>query len=130
MYNVKNTSFKNKAIRHENVYVASKTDSSEDEYGNIIPQYLKPIKYSFNVMPLTESSDIQAFGENVNATKVVVLDYNLYKNKFKAFDVAYLDGVTPDGETIHGENANYKIANIRPQNQIIKIYFQKIVKGE
>lgn len=129
MYNVKNNNLKNSNIRYQNVYIASKTDSFEDDYGNIIPKYLEPIKYRMNVMPLTESIDIQAFGENSNAVKVSILDYNLYKDKFKDFDLAYLDGAMPEEDEPYGTNANYTIM-VRPQNNIIKLYFQKIVKGE
>lgn len=129
MYNVKNNNLKNSNIRYQNVYIASKTNSFEDDYGNIIPKYLEPIKYRMNVMPLTDSIDIQTFGENSNAIKITVLDYNMYKDKFKDFDVAYLDGESPAGEIVRGSNANYLI-RVREQNNIIKLYFQKIVKGE
>lgn len=129
MYNVKNTNFTNSGIRYEKVYIASKTASKEDDFGNIIPIYKIPKMYKMNIMPLTESIDIQAFGENSNATKVAILDYNQYKDKFKDFDVAYLDGNTPKNDTVNGETANY-VLMVRPQNKIIKLYFRKIVKGE
>lgn len=129
MYSVKNNKFSNSNIRYEKVYVAKKIDSVTDDYGNVIPKYNKPLEFKMNVMPLTESIDIQAFGENSNAIKVTVLDYETYKDKFKDFDLAYLEGKTPRGETENGEKANYVIT-VRPQNKIIKLFFQKIVKGE
>ena len=53
-----------------------------------------------------------------------------YKNKFKEFDKVYLDGATPNGELKFGDNANYRIYSIQPQNVAIMIYFLKIVKGD
>lgn len=129
MYNVKNTNFNNKNIRLQKVYIASKIESERDKYGNIIPKYSKPVPYLFNVMPLTESSDIQAFGESSNNMKITILDYKLYKNKFHDFDLCYLDGYTPDNEEKHGQNANYYIYTVREQNSIIKLYFKKLIKG-
>ena len=128
MYNVKNTNFSSSAIRYQKVYIASKIDSIYDDYGNVIPQYSNPLGYEMNIMPLTESIDIQTFGENSNSVKVTVLDYNMYKGKFKNFDVAYLD-ITPDNETVNGENSNY-ILMVREQNSIIKLFFREKVKGE
>lgn len=128
MYNVKNTNFSNSAIRYQDVYIASKITSKYDDYGNVIPQYSNPVKYSMNIMPLTESIDIQAFGENSNSVKVTVLDYKMYNGIFKNFDVAYI-GVIPDDEKTNGENSNYTIT-VREQNDIIKLYFQEKVKGE
>lgn len=128
MYNVKNTNFTNNAIRNQEVYIASKIDSIYDDFGNVIPQYSNPIKYRMNIMPLNESIDIQAFGENSNSVKVAVLDYRMYNGIFKNFDVAYL-GIKPNDEEINGENSNY-IITVREQNNIIKLYFQEKVKGE
>lgn len=128
MYNVKNTNFTNSAIRYQEVYIASKVDSIYDDYGNVIPRFSIPKKYRMNIMPLTESIDIQTFGENSNSVKITVLDYKMYNGIFQNFDVAYI-GITPDNETINGENSNYTIT-VREQNDIIKLYFQEKVKGE
>ena len=47
--------------------------------------------------------------------------------KFKEFDVAYLDGTTPSGESVNGQNANYRLYPPRNQNKVIVIYFEKII---
>lgn len=128
MYNVKHTNFSNGTIRYQDVYIAKKKDGDYDDFGNFIPQYLKPTKYRMNIMPLTEGIDIQTFGENSNSVKVTVLDYQTYKNVFNNFDVAYI-GVEPNDEKNHGDNSNYTIM-VREQNNIIKLFFQEKVKGE
>ena len=46
--------------------------------------------------------------------------------KFKEFDVAYLDGATPDGEEEYGDNANYRLLPPRDGNSVIIIYFEKL----
>lgn len=49
-----------------------------------------------------------------------------YQGQFKEFDVAYLDGVTPDGEANPGDNANYRLLPPRDGNSVIIIYFEKL----
>lgn len=49
-----------------------------------------------------------------------------YEGKFKEFDKAYLDGITPDNETVNGGNANYKLYPPRNQNKVIVIYFKRL----
>ena len=58
----------------------------------------------------------------------VITERYKYDNKFEEFDVAYLDGVNPNGEVIKGDNANYRVYAVQPQNMIIKLYFIKLVK--
>ena len=50
-----------------------------------------------------------------------------YKNKFKEFDKAYIDGTTPDNETLNGSNANYELYPPRNQNKVIVIYFKRLI---
>ena len=94
-------------------YIASKLNSSFDDSGNEIKNYDAPKEYSFNIQPISASSDIQDFGENASKMKVAVItDRAKYENKFKEFDLAYIDGATPKGESINGQNANYRILNL------------------
>lgn len=51
---------------------------------------------------------------------------SLYKGVFKEGDKAYLDGVTPEGETVNGEKANYKLFPPRNQNKCIQLRFRRI----
>ena len=131
MYNINKMSiFKNLKTT---CYIASKLDSTEDEEGNEITQYDTPKKYVFNIQPVVnnsvEGADIQAFGELAQRMKVAVItERDKYKDKFKEFDLAYLDGATPENELYNGQNANYMVHLVAVQNVIIRVFFTKIVK--
>lgn len=114
-------------------YIASKLPSTEDAEDNEITQYDTPKKYVFNIQPLvsgtTEGSEIMAFGELAQKMKVAVItERDKYKNTFKEFDLAYLDGATPNGEVYNGQNANYRVHLVAVQNTVIRIFFTKIVE--
>lgn len=111
-------------------YIAPKIRVDEDEDGNQIEIYSKPVSYMFNIQPITAESEIQSFGELAPKMKRAIVSKELYMNKFKEFDKVYLDGATPDNEIDFGDKANYRIYSIQPQNVAILIYFLKIVKGE
>lgn len=128
MYNVNRTFiFKN---LYQNIYISQKNGTKEDYNHNEIPTYDTPQLFKkWNIQFVKAESEVLEFGENVSNMKVAVIPNNaLYANKFAEFDLAYLDGVTPDGEAINGQNANYRIYSVRPQNSIIKIYFLKLTK--
>ena len=111
-------------------YIASKLSVEEDEYGNQIETYAQPKAYMFNIQPVTAESEIQAFGELAPKMKRALISKRVYLNKFKEFDKVYLDGATPNGELAFGDNANYRIYSIQPQNVAMMVYFLKIVKGD
>ena len=128
MYNINRTYvFKN---LYSNLYIAEKLPIEEDENHNKIEKYAKPIKYThWNIQYVKAASDLIEFGQMVSNMKLAVIPNNeLYANKFKEFDLAYLDNANPENETINGKNANYRIYAVRPQNTIIKIYFLKLTK--
>ena len=111
-------------------YIGSKLDSIFDDYGNEIKVYDTPQEYYFNIQPVSSlnTSEIQSFGENAERMKVALITNRAkYDNKFKEFDCAYLDGVTPDGESVNGQNANYRVYSVQPQNVAIRVFFIKIV---
>lgn len=112
-------------------YIGSKLESEFDDNGNEIKKYDTPEKYFFNIQPVTvagNSSEIQAFGENANRMKVAVItNRKKYEGKFKEFDCAYLDGATPEGESINGQNANYRVHSVQTQNVVIRVFFIKII---
>ena len=115
-----------------NCYIAKKIGEKFDDYGNSIPIYEKPntIPYKFNIQPVDRNKENMDFGETVNGMKVATIigyEKDKYLNMFNEYDLAYLDGATPNGEAINGDNANYKIYAIRPQNVVLKIYFEKII---
>ena len=111
-------------------YIASKTGVEEDDYGNQIETYDTPKSYLFNIQPVTDASEIAAFGELATGMRKALVSKKIYFNKFKKFDRAYLEGATPQGEVNNGDNANYRIYAILPQNVAEIIYFTKIVKGD
>ena len=108
------------------LYIAPKTKIDYDDEGNEIIVYDKPIgPLKFNYQPINSSSDIAEFGENAKIMQKAVIPIS-YKNQFKEFDVAYLDGATPNNEINHGDNANYRLLPPRNGNAVIIIYFEKI----
>ena len=108
------------------LYIASKLRVDIDEEGNDIAIYDNPVAYEFNYQPVTSEADIQEFGENVEKVEKMVIPIS-YKDSFKEFDVAYLDGATPTGEVVNGANANYRLRSPRVGNNVIVIYMDKII---
>ena len=111
----------------KDVYIASKIGVQYDIEGNEIPVYDKPNKnpYKFNYQSVSTDADIAEFGENAKIMKKAVIPIS-YQGQFKEFDVAYLDGATPDGEENYGDNANYRLLPPRDGNSVIIIYFEKL----
>ena len=113
--------------KKKDLYIASFLKDDYDDKGNKISTYSKP-EYigKENIQPLSGESDIAEYGTRVTKMQKVLLDYDKYLGKFKENDLAYLDGITPNGEQIHGDNANYRIDSVRNQNRKIAIYFEKL----
>ena len=110
-------------------YIGTKLESTFDDAGNEITVYAKPEKYRFNIQPVTSASDIQEFGEHSSKMKVAVItNRQKYEGKFKEFDCAYLDGASPEGESVNGQNANYRVYAVQNQNVIIRVFFVKLTK--
>lgn len=111
----------------KDIYIASKIGTQLDDEGNEINIYDKPNSeaYKFNYQPVSTSADIAEFGEKAKIMKKAVIPIS-YQGQFKEFDVAYLDGVTPDGEEKYGDNANYRLLPPRDGNSVIIIYFEKL----
>lgn len=107
------------------IYIARKITNPSDEYGNEIVTYEKPIKYYFNVQPVSAKVDILEFGEKASMMQRAVIPIR-YKNYFKENDLAYLDGASPNGEESFGDNANYRLYPPRKQNRVIIIYFKRL----
>ena len=107
-------------------YIASKLKVVVDEEGNEIVEYDKPNKYFFNYQPVNANAEIVEFGERASMMKKAVIPIS-FKNVFKEFDVAYLDGVNPLKELKNGDKANYVLLPPRNGNAIITIYFEQLV---
>lgn len=110
------------------LYIATKQSVLTNEYGNDEIIYNRPINYMFNYQPANGDTEIALYGEKVTAMYKAVIPYKLYNGKFKEGDVAYLNQATPKGETKYGNNANYTIISVMPQNKAIILYFEKIIK--
>lgn len=111
----------------KDLYVAKLVKETIDDYGNNIKEYKEPKYYGkFNIQPLSGESDVTEYGSKVSKMQKVLVDYDKYLDKFKEGDVAYLDRVTPEGEELFGDKANYRINSVREQHRKIAIYFEKI----
>lgn len=110
---------------NKNLYIAIKTNTEKDRYGNIKNNYSKPKQYCFNVQPVSSEIDLMEFGEKASMIQKAVIPIE-YEGYFKENDLAYLDGVTPDGEKTNGEQANYRLYPPRNGFKVITIYFERI----
>lgn len=122
MYNEPIFNYKSK------IYISKRLDPIQDEDLNEIEVFDEPKKYFFNIQPVSADSETREFGQLANSMKVATIPKRIYLGKFKEFDRVYID-TTPDNENEHGENADYRVYSIRPQNAIIRIYFLKLVKN-
>lgn len=111
---------------NKEIWIASKIGVQEDDYSNDIAIYDIPKKYEMNVQPISSSTDIQEFGENAKQVQKAVIEYDKYFGVFKEFDIAYLDGASPENEDINGQNANYRLYPPRNQNKCIILYFERL----
>lgn len=106
-------------------YIASKTGVQYDIEDNETPVYDEPVLYNFNYQYVSSQADLVEFGEKASSTIKAVIPIK-YKDLFKEYDVAYLDGATPNGEVNHGDNANYRLLKPRNGNSVIIIYFEQL----
>ncbi len=107
------------------IYITKKKNLGYDDFGKQIIEYEEPKKYEFNVQPITSQVDLMEFGEKSNMMQKAVISIK-FLNKFKENDLAYLDGITPEGEITFGDKANYRLYPPRNQNKVIVIYFERI----
>lgn len=120
------------------LYIARKKSVTYDDYNNEIVEYDTPFRFvndqtpiNVNYQPLnwkTLQAYMSVYGETRSNVVQALIDYN-YEKVFKEFDLAYLYGATPKGETINGENANYIVKAFRRQNTKILVIFEEIIKN-
>lgn len=135
MFNPPNDTFSNV---NKPLYIARKKKVTYDDYNNEIVEYDKPFRFlsdeqpiNVNYQPLnwkTLQSYMSVYGETKSNVVQALIDYT-YVNVFKEFDLAYLYGVTPKGEKVYGENANYIVKAFRRQNTKILVIFEEIIKN-
>lgn len=78
-----------------------------------------------NVQPMNGGIEIEAYGSRAMQIQKAICRKEKFLGKFHENDVAYLDGQTPEGEIVYGDNANYRIDAVLTQNKAIAIYFEK-----
>ena len=118
---------------NKDLYIAPKGDITHDEYNNEIVTYKEPFYFGrVNYQPLTKKeleAYVKVYGETKNSIISLLIDYT-EDGKFKAFDLAYLYGATPENEVNYGDNANYIVRAYKPQNTKIMVIFEEIVKED
>lgn len=127
-FNPKNSVFQN---WNKDLYIATKKEVTIDDYNNEIVTYNEPFYFGrVNYQPLTTKqmeAYMKAYGETENNIVSCLID-SKDRNKFGIYDLAYLYGKTPKGETINGSNANYKVRAFKEQNTKIMVMFEEIIK--
>ncbi|MFR7590218.1 MAG: hypothetical protein ACLUVC_02145 [Longibaculum sp.] len=114
-------------IKKHVVYLASFLKEDTNEYGDPVNIYDTPIQFESTLNSLNGSTDIAVYGDKICRMCKTLLDYDDWINKIKEKDVVYLYGITPNGEENNGDNANYKVVAVLPQNLKIMVYFERIV---
>lgn len=118
----------------KDIYIASVLPEEEiNEFGDTLKVYEEPKPYNFNVQPISGYAMQKEYGQVENQMQRAIINYGRQPNEFedyfgmfKQYDLAYLDGASPDGEEKHGQNANYRIRSVRNQNKRIVLDFEKI----
>ena len=118
---------------NKDLYIASKNGVGYDEYLNQVVKYDEPFYFGkVNYQPLTTKqleAYIRAYGETENQIISCLIDY-VDSSKIKIFDLAYLYGATPTDEVKYGDNANYVVKAVKPQNTKTMVIFEEIIKEE
>lgn len=126
--NIISTYAKPKFIGKENIQPLSGTSDIET-YGTKVSKMQKVLlDTSFRVLNPTVAEINSMTVKEVHEMTVQSLQGKYSKKQFviKENDLVYLDGITPAGEQVYGENANYRVDSVRVQNKKIAIYFEKL----
>lgn len=110
------------------LYIATFKEITYDDELNEIRTYNEPVAYEMNYQPVSSYLDIQAFDKDAIEMYKIVLPIK-DKDLFKEYDLAYLNGATPEGEENNGDNANYVLLPPKIGNAVVIIYCQKM-KGK
>lgn len=110
------------------LWIASFIEDVEDDNGNLTSAYADPVEIKNPLLnSLSGYYDAVAFGDKVNNMSRIMLNYSQWFGKIKERDLAYLYGANPEGEKNNGDNANYRVVAVRPQNIKIAVYFEKLI---
>lgn len=108
------------------IWIAPLIDTAKDKAGNKVNVYGKPFKVDATLNTISGSYEIQMYGERAKRICKAMPDLRKYYGKIKEGDKAYLYGVTPEGESNNGVNANYKVISARPQNIKMVVLFEQL----
>lgn len=98
----------------------------EIELGYKVPIYDKPTVMYLSYQPIKDKYYQDNFGEYARQTVKIIVEKDKYKGVFKEKDRFYLNGYSPNGESVYGEFANYEIESVRYQRLYITIYCKRI----
>lgn len=101
-----------------------------EEYGNKVSKMQKVLlDFTTKIKNKNTVKDIDSMSVkelNNMSVRYLVLKFKEIDMPIKENDLAYLDGATPKGEEVNGDNANYRVDSVRNQNKKIAIYFEKL----
>lgn len=114
------------------VYFCKRTSSPSDD----IETFAEPVAYILRPMYLTIQPtggyvDVHAFGEASSITnRGIASPYSQWEGVFSAGDRFYLNVTPPDTEPDEGWGigADAKITAVRPQNKVIELIIQDILR--
>ena len=112
-------------IRKRSIWIAPYLDEGEDEYGNAVSIYGVPFYLESSLNSLSGTTDIAVYGDRIHNMSKTLVNYE-FINKIHEKDKVYLYGATPNGEAANGDNANYKVVAVMPQNIKIQVYFERL----
>ena len=118
-------------IRYKPLYIAKRIKVEENDYGMEVETFAKPQPYQFLYMPTSGTIEYQVYGERISRMFTAYVSYDRYLGEFHEGDRAYLideslQDVTIAKNDINCSRANYRIISVLPQNQLIKLTFEKI----
>ena len=115
-------------IRRHDIPIAPFIDIETDEFGYETTNYGEIfVVDGVTLNSLSGYTEMQMFGTKIARMCKTLVDYEQWLGKINEKDVAYLYGASPEGEKNIGDNANYTVTAVLPQNKKIAIYFEKRV---
>ena len=107
----------------EDVYFAKKSSVTVTS-GDQTVVYSTPTIYKANVAVLGDDTRIEMFGANTK--KMYRLLIRSTSTGLKEYDVAYLEGASPTGETVSGSKSNCVVRRVSPGKVATVIYLESI----
>lgn len=108
------------------IWIAPFLREYTDENDNTIQEYDTPFKLNSSLNSLSGDYDFQLFGEKVSKMCKTMINCNDLFEKIHEKDRAYVYGITPTGETLNGDKANFYVKRVLPQNIKMTVYFDKL----